>query len=176
IIMNVRAPLIGRKINMAKAIATRESKLIVVLLEPRFQLCSQGFVCRCNILYEKLHLLCHASFYDCVALVQPHDEALTIQDLFLDCVFYHRLKLLWSWRPMPLSFEVSRNRAKLVERNDNLRRRFNPNPPSVDIGIGAEECQADEQEVQEWFVQPAFQNRKRVAQPRLRRRSLRLIH
>src|SRR5215467_9805756 len=123
---------------MPEAIATWQSELTAVLLEPGFQLCSRRLVCRGNVLREKLHFLRHAPLNDCVAFVQTHNQTLTIQDLFLDFVLYHRLKLFWSWRAMPLSFEVRCHRAKLVERKDNLRRRLNSDP-SVLVGIESEE-------------------------------------
>jgi hypothetical protein len=100
---------------MPEAIAARQGEPTAVLLEPGFQLCCRGLL-RCgNVLREKLHFLRHAPLDNGVVLVQPHDQALTIQDLFLDFVLHHGLKFLWSWRTMPLRFEVRRHRAKLVQ-------------------------------------------------------------
>src|SRR5262245_46523461 len=102
VIVSIRAPFIGRKVNVPEAIATRQGEFVGVLREPGFQLCGRWLVRCANVLREKLHFLRHAPLDDGVVLVQPHGQALTIEDLFLDFVLYHGLKLLWSWRTLPL--------------------------------------------------------------------------
>ena len=128
-----------------------------------------------HIFGEELHLLRHAALHDGVVFIETHGQRLAIEDLLADLVFHHGLKLGGSRLAMPLRLEVHVHLPKFVEAQSDLPGRLDSAAAAVHVGVDREQHEAEQQKMQQRLAQPALElGKKRLAQPRLLGRRLRL--